>query len=62
METLMIKAIREFKKHHKSCEIRSICAYEGTGGFKDWQDCTFHIEYIDSRMGDYMTTDINVEK
>ncbi len=62
METLMIKAIREFKKQFKGCEIRSICIYEGTGSFKNWQDGLFHIEYVEIAGGEYKSTDICVER
>ncbi len=62
MATLMIKAIREFKKQHKSCEIRSICIYEGTGSFKNWESGTFHIEYVEVASGEYKAIDIDVER
>lgn len=62
METLMIKAIREFKKQFKGCEIRSICIYEGTGSFKNWQDGLFHIEYVEVSCGNYKSFDILVSK
>lgn len=62
MEALMIKAIREFKKEHKSCEMRSICIYEGTGSFKNWDNGLFHMEYIEEKCGEYKCIDIYVEK
>lgn len=47
METLMIQAIRQFKKEHRGCEIRSIAASEGTGKAGRWKKIVFDIQFVD---------------
>lgn len=47
METLMIQAIRQFKREHKGCEIRSISTAEGTGKAGKWGKVLFNIQFVD---------------
>lgn len=60
LEKLMIKAIRQFKKEHKTAEIRSIYVAEGYGDFKNWSDAAFCINYVEQSCGDYKEVYIKV--
>lgn len=60
LETLMIKAIREFKKANPKAEIRSCYVAGGFGSWQKWRDAEFHIEYVLERGGEYQSTDIHV--
>lgn len=54
MENLMIKAIKQFKKEHKTqnAEIRVCDLCESFGPFGRRTRALFHIEYVED-MGDY---------
>lgn len=60
LETLMIKAIREFKKANPKAEIRSCYMASGFGSWQKWSDAEIHIEYVLERGGEYQSTDIHV--
>ena len=62
MEELMVKAIRQFKREHKNCEIRSCCVYECSGWFGKMVDGLFHIEYVEEQGGDYKEIEYRVKK
>ena len=60
LETLMIKAIREFKKANPKAEIRSCYMASGFGRWQKWSDADIHIEYVLESGGEYQSTDIHV--
>lgn len=60
LETLMIKAIREFKKENPKAEIRSCYVAGGFGSCQKWSDAEFHIEYVLESGGEYQSADIRV--
>lgn len=60
LETLMIKAIREFKKANPKAEIRSCYVAGGFGSWQKWSDAEIHIEYVLESGGEYQSTDIHV--
>lgn len=60
LETLMIKAIREFKKANPEAEIRSCYVAGGFGSWQKWSDAECHIEYVLESGGEYQSTDIHV--
>ena len=62
MKNLMIKAIKEFSKQYKGCEIRHLYVADGTGTFMKWKKANFFVEYIDEDGGEYKSTYIRVEK
>ena len=62
MEELMVKAIRQFKREHKTCEIRSCVAWESSGWHGKTVDALFHIEYVEESCGEYKSLEIFVKK
>lgn len=60
LETLMIKAIRDFKKANPKAEIRSCYMASGFGSWQKWSDAEIHIEYVLERGGEYRSADIHV--
>lgn len=61
LETMMIKAIREFKKVNAKAEIRNIYVAEASGKYKNWKDAVFCIQYVKEIGGEYKCTYITVE-
>ena len=58
MEELMIKAIRQFKREHRDCQIRNVHCWEYSTkrGVIDY--ALFNIEYVD-KDGDYEEVNIS---
>lgn len=62
MEELMVKAIRQFKREHKDCEIRSCSAWEFTGNKGKVTSALFNIEYVEESCGYYKEIQYYVKK
>lgn len=62
MEQLMIKAIKEFKKHYPEGEIRSVIVSSWTGGYQKVLEASFEIEYVTEPGGQYYKAYIRAEK
>lgn len=62
MEELMVKAIRQFKREHKTAEIRTCDVYEKTGWHGKTTQALFHIEYVEESCGEYKSVEIDVRK
>lgn len=58
----MVKAIRQFKREHKTCEIRTCYACEFSGWHGKVVDALFRIEYVEESGGDYKEWYIGVSK
>ena len=61
LEELMVKAIRQFKREHRTCSIRTCAFMEGSGAANEWTAATVEIEYVEEDFGEYKTIDIRVE-
>lgn len=60
LETLMIKAIREFKKANPKAEIRSCYFANGYGSWQKWINAEFQIDYVLESGGEYHSSYIHV--
>lgn len=62
MEELMVKAIRQFKREHKSAEIRTCAVWEWSGWYGKTTQALFHIGYVEESGGEYKSVEIKVSK
>ena len=62
MENLMIKAIRQFKREHKGCEIRKISAFEADFKGKKCVNALFGITYTEKKWDNLKECEIFVTR